>query len=121
VATIPGSTAFAVMPRPTFSAVHVDVASPLLRAHTVRRGHGVGDRRVGDADVDVVELREWPVGDVEAKVAAGLAIGGDHVDTVGEQARRDRRPDSLRSSRDEREPRHSSVSWLPARPASDLS
>jgi hypothetical protein len=100
--------------------VDVEIAAPLLGCHAVRRRDRVGDRRVGHADVDVAEVRQLVSRDVEAVIAALVAIDGHDLHPVGAQSLGDRGADTAPGARDQRphdEP-VSGVRCVPARPAS---
>ena len=86
----------------------------------MRRSDRVDDRRVGDADVDLVEVGKGIDGQVQGVIAARDPIEGGDLEAVTPKPRRDRRADPARGSGDERPP-HSPVSCVPARPASVFS
>ena len=99
--------------------VHVDVPGPLLGSHPVRGGERVGDRGVGHADVDLPEVRQLVPRHVDLEVAALVPVEGRHVHALGAKPLGDCGADPARRTGDQRSS-HSSVSWVPARPASGL-
>jgi hypothetical protein len=46
----------------------------------------VGDRRVGDADVDLAELRQLAGGQIDPDVAALVAVECEDLEAVGGEA-----------------------------------